>query len=249
MATCTPRKLKGSTADEEIQRKQPMKSNLNRFFGETSLHGVRYLADADVPVFRKVVWAICILAAFAYFLMVFTLSVQDYLMYHSVISEKVHVAKDGIAFPAITFCTVNKIKNSTIYELFPELTPYMAISRRDYMTSNFSRGHLYVQQMRAYGLWELFLQTAPAISDTFVQCRVQRVIVNCADYLTLTLWREGNCYTFNGYTGNNDDIILRSPGYTKSVEFILRDDESDYFYPTGKPTLQRALSCFYHNDN
>ena len=211
------------------------RTETTQFLKETSLHGFKYVTDSRASLWRRCVWLLLIVVGFGWTIQVFSQSMIEYLSYKSVISEK-KVKADYLDFPALTFCPVNKLKNSSVLENLPELHPQLRLYSTALVSGNFSQvsPELFAR-LNFYNFWDLYLSNAPTLQDTFVECYAMGQPISCEHYMTTTVWHQGVCFTFNSHLLQHDDVIqMHASGASASVSFILDVDPNEYYFPSGK---------------
>ena len=205
-----------------------------QFLNKTTLHGFRYVTDNRASLWRRCAWLLLIVVGFGWTLQVFTQSMMQYFSYHSVISETSFEA-DCLDFPALTFCPVNKLKNSSLHANLPQLYPYLDTYAAALLAINFSeiRPEI-VGLMQEYGFWDTYLTNAPTLSDTFVECNVMNQRVDCEYYMRISVSHQGVCFTFNSHLLAHDDVIrMHASGASVSVSFIIDVNPEEYYFPAG----------------
>ena len=94
--------------------KLPNLSKWKRFASSTTLHGLRYVAGNSHSISKRLIWLIFLGIATSTFLYYFTISVTKYFSrpIKTVISQE--TSTDGLTFPAVTICNLNKFMKSKI---------------------------------------------------------------------------------------------------------------------------------------
>jgi len=94
--------------------KLPNSSKWKRFASSTTLHGLRYVAGNSQSITKRLIWLIFLGIAAGTFLYYFSVSLNKYFTrpIKTVISQE--TSTDGLTFPAVTICNLNKFMKSKI---------------------------------------------------------------------------------------------------------------------------------------
>ena len=106
---------KTCTCNENVTpRKLPNSSKWKRFASSTTLHGLRHVAGNSHSISKRLIWLIFLGIATSTFLYYLSVSLNKYFSrpIKTVISQETSV--DGLTFPAVTICNLNKFMKSKI---------------------------------------------------------------------------------------------------------------------------------------
>ena len=94
--------------------KLPDSSKWKRFASSTTLHGLRYVAGNSHSITKRLIWLIFLGIASSTFLYYLSVSLNKYFArpIKTVISQE--TSTDGLTFPAVTICNLNKFMKSKI---------------------------------------------------------------------------------------------------------------------------------------
>ena len=94
--------------------KLPDSSKWKRFASSTTLHGLRYVAGNSHSITKRLIWLIFLGIATSTFLYYLSVSLNKYFArpIKTVISQE--TSTDGLTFPAVTICNLNKFMKSKI---------------------------------------------------------------------------------------------------------------------------------------
>ena len=100
--------------ENETPGKLPNSSKWKRFASSTTLHGLRYVAGNSHSITKRLIWLIFLAIAAGTFLYYFSVSLNKYFTrpIKTVISQE--TSTDGLTFPAVTICNLNKFMKSKI---------------------------------------------------------------------------------------------------------------------------------------
>ena len=97
-----------------VPGKLPNSSKWKRFASTTTLHGLRYVAGNSHSISKRLIWLIFLGIATSTFLYYLSISLNKYFTrpIKTVISQE--TSTDGLTFPAVTICNLNKFMKSKI---------------------------------------------------------------------------------------------------------------------------------------
>lgn len=104
----------GYWKDEVEARQTSFYSRWKAFASRTTLHGISYIFDSSLPILRRVIWLIFLCASSSAFLYLVTISTGKFisLPMKTVITQE--EPPNGLKFPAVTICNLNKFMKSKI---------------------------------------------------------------------------------------------------------------------------------------
>lgn len=107
----SPGLLEDTAAERE---KEPDPSKWKTFATNTTLHGLRNVVATRRSIFHRAIWFIFLCGSFVYYSFLVTSSIQRYwsLPIQTIISQE--TPADGLDFPAVTICNLNKLMKSKI---------------------------------------------------------------------------------------------------------------------------------------
>ena len=249
-------------------------SQVKEFFGNTSLHGVRYLNEKGV--FRKLVWFLALGAAIG----VCGKQVYDtlYAFYKRPFSTKLtrHRAS-SMDFPAITICNLNLIskrqyatavrkwdlmpgsQNQTDEELRQEIQAILSLlSFREFKPG-------YLDKVALKLLYHpLFDQRGPTFTnflrafshsvqgmlslDWLIPCTWRGQPCSALNFTAFVNLKMGQCYTFNsGREPGNPSLKSVVPGPTNGLRLKLNLEEEDHVSNDHSP--ETGFKVLVHDQN
>ena len=218
-------------------------NKIGSFLSETSLHGVRFIANKDASVFRRVAWLIFVLGALIYFILNFSQSLVSFLQYNSVVSESTYRAEpdEGLEFPAVTFCPNNVMRKSKMLELYPDLLEASLSYHRAQLEDTFNP----VNTTSNPNFREFFDEVGVSIEDTFLYCKFEQEF-NCSQYIQSFLYPNGYCFTFNSkpfaryFTNSSQQmpIKMKKADSNVAVTFVLNAFVEEYSFP-----IRKSIFC------
>lgn len=102
------------------------------FFKESACDGVPRIADSTKGIWRRLIWSTLFLTAFGVLVSQVTVLVRSYFEFPVSIDIAYNFSK-SLAFPAVTFCNLNPVRNSKIpgsrFEVLKDPQPVNTISK------------------------------------------------------------------------------------------------------------------------
>lgn len=223
----------------KMDENNEQKSHFSDFLSETSLHGVRFLANREYNIFRRILWCIFILSSFIYFVLNFSQSLTEFLDYNSIISESVFRAEfdEGLEFPAVTFCPNSAMRKSKFLELYPDL---LEANLERYRASLLNTSPNLSIITSNPNFREFVDEVGVTIENTFLRCRYNGSL-NCSEYIHSFLYPFSYCFTFNSkplarYHNSTppQPIRIKKADPDVAVSFVLNADVEEYTYQQSK---------------
>ncbi|KAK7576723.1 hypothetical protein V9T40_013009 [Parthenolecanium corni] len=199
-----------------------MKTLWREYCLKSTLHGLRYVAEAERSIFEKVTWA-SLLTLAAIFVFYHLLSCWNLFA-----AAPIQVTIDDpryplskIDFPAITVCPVNKVLFSKAEKLYKRLSENSKINLTSFMNTmlvlslmrypHYNHALEYIQRdsddlyvVNNEDLSDIMLEVMPSIDDMFTHCFWRGHRYDCNKILRLQRTEEGFCYSFNSKTADRD---------------------------------------------
>ena len=190
--------------DVHHQRAPVVRQSASEFASRTTIHGLSYLGERHTSNARRCVWLLLVLVSLTGLVYYITASILSFYDYDSNISYST-VTETKITFPAVTFCSKNTIKRSSLFERYPQMAEHIkAVQYRsmsvDYDVERHSNSSFNVTAYEQQLYWDFVERTSPNLNDIFVECRVANEVVNCDDFIHPLMTYEGICFTFQQYT-------------------------------------------------
>ncbi|XP_022092889.1 acid-sensing ion channel 2-like isoform X1 [Acanthaster planci] len=193
------------------------------FTSETSLHGIKYVANSKYHICRRFIWLILFLAAWTGFIILTADHFRTFFEFDTTTSLS-YMPVSNLTLPAITICNYNAFKKSAVIEsgwesLVPHLLPFLT-------TTSFPQNEVDVTSPDYENLtfpeWdseELSTRWGHRIEDMLLECRWKQSFTCGPQDFEMTWTDFGPCFTFNG----GDD---RQPGGGESP-YVANDSTSE----------------------
>ncbi|XP_022780234.1 acid-sensing ion channel 2-like [Stylophora pistillata] len=99
---------------EVIKSKSPLLSKWREFATNTTVHGLRYVIQTSLPSYRRMVWALLLVAASGAYFYNSTRSFKKYFSRPIKTEISQETPLDGLKFPAVTICNLNQFMKMKI---------------------------------------------------------------------------------------------------------------------------------------
>ncbi|XP_072050271.1 LOW QUALITY PROTEIN: acid-sensing ion channel 4-B-like [Amphiura filiformis] len=216
-----------NTDDDRNKAKTNYKLEFKEFGGNTTLHGLRYVADSEMHILRRFVWLLILIGLGVWLSLGISDSVKKYL--NRPISSVITMNYvNNITFPAVTICNYNlwrasivsptqAIMASSIFNLDPN----------DRMNVNWTAYEI------QHGGQPLDMEQFPKlaahrIEDMLFDCRWRNVVKCTAANFTQIITDWGICYTFNSEPMNA--LQVKQPGSVNGLSLRLNVEQYEYTY-------------------
>jgi len=103
------------SSEEKVQSEKSLPSvDWKEFASNTTLHGLRYTVQNDLSIPRRAIWLVFLFAASSAYTYYGTIAVLKYLARPTKTVITQETSADGLKFPAVTICNLNKFAKSKI---------------------------------------------------------------------------------------------------------------------------------------
>ncbi|XP_071950188.1 acid-sensing ion channel 1-like [Antedon mediterranea] len=217
------------TRTDSNDGKQPEKSSLTdevcTFAGETTLHGIRYVGNRSICAARRYIWCILVFIALAFLVIILKESVVNYRSYP--VATKISIAHyDEIAFPAVTFCNYNQLRQSQVSD-----------EELKYIRAFFSGNYANFSNINNWNLTELYLRASHSINDLLTKCTWMSLEDCGPENFTTDIMDFGVCYTFK--TTRNVSVA----GVSSSLFLQININDTDH---TGHEQGIKGIKMMIH---
>ena len=102
--------------EKQVEQQQTKQSyaRWEAFACATTLHGLKYVFERQLSIARRVIWLIFLCSSASIFLYLFSKSIQKYRSKPIKTAIWQETPTDGLKFPAVTICNLNKLMKSKI---------------------------------------------------------------------------------------------------------------------------------------
>ncbi|PIK59260.1 putative acid-sensing ion channel 1-like [Apostichopus japonicus] len=209
--------------DRGPQRNEVTKSRASRFAEETTLHGVRYVANGRIHHARRICWLIllvCLAVWLAYGIVngltkYFSYPISTAVMFNYV---------NNLEFPAVTICNYNQFRKSQLqnYTLLREVLT--SLSTSDSVDIDWD-----LHDMDDYlNMTEVAIKLAHQLDDMLIECTWNQEETCGAHNFTTVITDFGVCYTFNSIS--NSELMVTEAGSSQGLRLRLSAEQYDYFW-------------------
>ncbi|XP_071846291.1 acid-sensing ion channel 1C-like isoform X2 [Apostichopus japonicus] len=213
----------GLMNDRGPQRNEVTKSRASRFAEETTLHGVRYVANGHIHHARRICWLIllvCLAVWLAYGIVngltkYFSYPISTAVMFNYV---------NNLEFPAVTICNYNQFRKSHLqnYTLLREVLT--SLSTSDSVDIDWD-----LNDMDDYlNMTEVAIKLAHQLDDMLIECTWNQEETCGAHNFTTVITDFGVCYTFNSIS--NSELMVTEAGSSQGLRLRLSAEQYDYFW-------------------
>ncbi|XP_001664229.2 sodium channel protein Nach [Aedes aegypti] len=230
------------------------------FFENSTLHGVRYIAEEGRPFFERFMWfSFVATGAVAAIVIIFSLW-EKFQTNPTITGLDTDFHNQEVIFPTVMVCPevpydekqvsevalvtlANYEAGSEQYEPFLKLLTQMSYGVLDKLValgSNISDTNGLVMKS-LQNLRKLVFKMAIGCTKTFVDCRYKDEPIDCCAYFKQVYSEHGFCYSFNARYVSNQDVEER----TTKVNFLYETDKK--WGLTFKPS--RRSHIFVHSYN
>ncbi|KAJ8297666.1 hypothetical protein KUTeg_024197 [Tegillarca granosa] len=206
--------------------KSPMKSNkkdftsvVKKFSQNTSIHGIRYLGEKNLFIFRRLTWLLLFCASATLLVYQITDRIIHYYSWPVTVNVKVNY-NTSVQFPAVTICNQNAFKAT----LAAERNWYRLLEYIYTNNSGFDLTYLDQHNYSSIKLDQLLLETAHKREDFVIQCTWKGKPCDWKNF-TKTITDHGVCYTFST---NQNDAYISSPGLENGLKLTLNVEQYEY---------------------
>nr|XP_006812644.1 PREDICTED: acid-sensing ion channel 1-like [Saccoglossus kowalevskii] len=213
---------------------------LRNFALETAdVHGVKHLANSRSGVLRRLVWLVAFLGSVALLLYQCISSIIYFVNYHHVTKVEVNYTTQ-MEFPAVTFCNLNKYRESAItVEDIVNIGEHIGIVDDQHEIID---PHLYTDKFLAkmsavnwthytkdydYNMTDFTFRTGHQASDFILQCEYSGENCSYEDF-SHVFSHHGNCFTFNKHDENNAVLLSKRAGTGNGLRLILGIETEEY---------------------
>ncbi|XP_064618645.1 uncharacterized protein LOC135482501 [Lineus longissimus] len=185
------------------------------YLRNTTLHGFRYLVDPTPFLLRRILWGLIIIVIFGLFLYSVASSISYFMSYPTSTYISVH-HNTSLRFPAITICSKNLCRISSLYR-----NGFGALL--DPQASRSNLRYAYSKDLRE------FFQTCAQQKDKLIlSCAFKGQPCGPEDF-KVTYTDLGVCYTFTGITdGQPDSNIIKEPGPASGLSLFLNTEGEEW---------------------
>ncbi|XP_041769946.1 sodium channel protein Nach [Anopheles merus] len=200
------------------------------FFDNSTLHGVRYIAEEGRPFFERFMWFCFVAFGFiAAVVIIFSLW-EKFQTNPTITGLDTDFHNQQVIFPTVLVCPTAPYdedavrreayetlggyeQGSEVYEPFLKLLTQLSYDNIREVAAMLSDMPS-TPALRTTSLRELVFRTAVRCNDTFAACRYKDEDIDCCEMFKPMYTEHGFCYAFNArYTNNKQVEILNSEVY------------------------------------
>ncbi|XP_037806112.1 pickpocket protein 28 [Lucilia sericata] len=219
--------------------------NIKKYLQETTLHGLKYLADSSLTIWEKLFFFASFVAAV---IIVANLISNVYAKWDStpvIIGISPHPTSIlKVPFPAMTLCNMNQVLNSKVANysedsLEYDILQFLCFTESEYDERLADKNNIKNNNLR---IADFVIKHAQPCARMLIYCQISSIVYNCSELFREVMTDEGLCCVFNTlhpeflYKGKYDIIKdLKDDKVTKAVNW---NPESGYqnnlpekFYP------------------
>ncbi|XP_071950917.1 acid-sensing ion channel 1-like [Antedon mediterranea] len=227
MSTISSRETTNTLGEKQYE-KSSLTDEVCTFAGETSLHGIRYVGNKSTWAVRRYIWCVLVFIALTSLVIILKESLDNYRSYP--VATKISIAHyDEIAFPAVTFCNYNQLRQSQVSD--EELRFIRSFYSGEF--ENFST-------INDWNLTELYLRASHSIEDLLTECTWMSLEDCGPENFTTTLIDFGVCYTFK--TTRN----VSHAGVSSSLFLQININDTDH---TGHEKGIKGIKMMIHSSD
>ncbi|XP_072050272.1 acid-sensing ion channel 4-B-like [Amphiura filiformis] len=219
-----------NTNGDRSKAKTNYKLEFKEFGGNTTLHGLRYVADSEMHILRRLLWLLILIGLGVWLCFSLSDSFKKYFEHpiSSVITMN-HV--NNITFPAVTICNYNQFRASYVTSDQAIMAMAFSMFYGDPLTSDPNDTANWtdeIQQGLPQDMEEFAKLAAHRIEDMLLNCRWRNVVKCTAANFTQILTDWGVCYTFNNDPMNA--LQVTEPGSVNGLSLTLNVEQNEYTY-------------------
>lgn len=199
-----------------------MPSKILEDFGErTTLHGCQNICNAKHRTIRRFLWFVVLTAMIGAYSYLLFLSLKKYFLFESSFNIK-KVRNNTLSFPSVSICDQNLFPKSYLHNSSQEEILLKLHTDTNLTANETEESGNWLRQIH---LSEIMLEPLKRFHDTFINCRVNNIKVNCRTIVEPTMSESTLCYTFYSfYTIQNiGQFNATKPGYMNGLRkcFLL----------------------------
>lgn len=186
----------------------------------SSFHGFPSLASGKVPRFIKIIWILCCLGSWSYFVYQIVNTVNNYNQYSVVSSVSVGYEAPS-TFPAIDICNLNPFDGKKLIgtAAAEDILNAKSISDDKYDSYRQYTDSASGQLKETYEYLNLnnsvnVVSLGFYLYDVLLSCEYQGKVCTTSDFYLYHNYNYGNCYRFNGVDSNQ---VLGKHNYTSTT--------------------------------
>ncbi|XP_037941630.1 pickpocket protein 28, partial [Teleopsis dalmanni] len=175
-------------------------SNVRKFMSETSLHGLKFVADTTITIWERLFFLISFVTAFVIAINLISNIYAKWVNTPVIIGvspEPTSILQ--VPFPAITICNMNQVllskvsnySDDSVEGAVMKLLCYSEVELEGalYESPSFKNNNL--------SLTEFLVQHAQPCSRMLIACKMNAFLFNCSDLFQEVVTDEGLCCVFN----------------------------------------------------
>ncbi|XP_072051079.1 acid-sensing ion channel 4-B-like [Amphiura filiformis] len=215
-----------NTDVDRSKAKTNYKLEFKEFGGNTTLHGLRYVADSEMHILRRLSWLLILIGLGVWLCFGLSHNLKKY--FERPISTVITMNYvNNITFPAVTICNYNQFKASLVTPTQALLvSSVFNIDPNERLYVNWTAQE--IQNGRPLDVDQFVKVTTHRIEDMLFDCRWRSVVKCTAANFTQTVTDWGICYTFN-----NDPMSalqVKQPGSVNGLSLRLNVEQYEYTY-------------------
>ncbi|KAM3957840.1 pickpocket protein 28-like [Aphomia sociella] len=214
---------KASSSRERIKNRKALLRELALdYASNTTLHGMRYIADKTLTVVERLFWLLTFILSIALcFLLIRAVWIKWQTSPVIVSFSEKFVPVEMVPFPSITICPETKIRPS-VYNFTSNYETYVKNLKRTNLTEDEKAARIKLQDISLIcqlpnimthvktgrtatnsSIIEIFKEVQPSIEDSMFSC-VWRddESINCSELFSTVITDKGVCFNFNSLSTN-----------------------------------------------
>ena len=218
--------------------------HIEKWLKRTSIDGVHYVFMSS-SIIRRIVWGIILVCLIV--LLLYTVADSIALFIEKPISTSTTYDQStyitGLAFPAVTICSLNTVMDKSIKEHNKDLAqimeylfnPDLAFGLKDSSTIPGSCDRILRNlptSIANVSIWDIHTQEEH-LTEFVKYCGFvhsgQHEVVQCKNEMQLELTPLGICYTFNGIKNGIPDRHITSTGARQGLKMVINVDDQQFF--------------------